>query len=228
MVILRSFLCKIDKNNIARQKQNHIARTWLDSKRWSAEVFASFHFSLSRCYLSTCVAALISTCRILPSTEDVPRIIIGREKRTYTHLQCVIIVTSRVISDLDRDQGQRIVKSQTSKGKRFSEVARLTMYYLFSATRWRENPRRDRTREMREYYVRLYVESGDGDWSRSLFISLSCMARSTFFFHRTLINSRSARISFVTPFLAQASYATVCERRLSYSTWTYIFRFFFF
>lgn len=54
MVILRSFLCKIDKNNIARQKQNHIARTWFDSKRWSAEVFASFHFSLSRCYLSTC------------------------------------------------------------------------------------------------------------------------------------------------------------------------------
>lgn len=168
----------------------------------------SISVSLAATYLP--VAALISTCRILPSTEDVPRIIIGRKKRTYTHLQCVIIVTSRAMSDraLDCDQGQRIVKSQTSKGKRFSEVACLTIYYLFS--RRRENPRRTR-----EYHYFILKVAMAIDLVRFLSFSLLYSPIAIFLFS-SLINSRYARISFVTPFSTRASYAMVCERRLFY------------
>lgn len=114
------------------------------------------------------VAALISTCRILPSTGDVPRIIIGRERsvRTHTHnAQCVIIVTSMIkwSRTWSRPGGNEIkcrtIKSQGKPG--FS--MRYRIFFLLGDTRWRKSPRKDD--------IQYYVESGDR--SRSLFFFLS-------------------------------------------------------
>lgn len=202
---------------MSRDKSRIVSLKYSHSKIWSAEVLASFHFSLSRCYLSTCGCtnkhvSHSSEHRGRPSNHHRPR-------EAYVHTPtCVIIVTSRAISDrtLDRDQGQQIVKSQTSKGKRFSEVACFTVYLLFfSAARWRKCPRKLYARHARVLRTTLR-----GKWRSAtaidlvrFFISLSCVARSsTFLFHRTLINSRYARISFMI-FVAQTPYATVCERR---------------
>lgn len=177
-----------------------------------AEVLASFRFSLSRCYLSTCGCtnkhvSHSSEHRGRPSNHHRPR-------EAYVHTltmghHCHVARDKRSHSrSRPGAMTRQVVNSQGKNASRRLLLLDYVLSFLFSATRWRENPRRDRTREMREYYVRLYVESDDRRRrliSRSLFISLSCTCRSsTFLFHRTLINSRYARISFVDPFLARA------------------------
>lgn len=203
---------------MSRNKNRIVSLKYSHSKIWSAEVLASFHFSLSRCYLSTCGCtnkhvSHSSEHRGRPSNHHRPR-------EAYVHIPtCVIVVTSRVISDrtLDRDQGQQSSSRRLPFEKRFSEIACLTMYLLFSRRHDDENPRENWTRDMREYYIRLYVESGDRRRrSRSLFYRVA--RSSTFLFYRTLINSRYARISFMI-FVAQTPYVTVCERRLFFYRW---------
>lgn len=213
-----------DKSRIVSLKCSH-------SKRRSAEVLASFHFSLSRCYLSTCGCtnkhvSHSSEHRGRPSNHHRPR-------EAYVHTPtCVIIVMSRVISDriLDRDQGQQIVKSQTSKGKQFSEVACLTIiFFFFSATRWRKSPRKLKVRHARVLRTTLRRKWRSATEIDPFAFYLSFLYSSIVNF---LVLSDADQFAvrphlFCDPFLTQAPYATVCERRLFLSmvlTRTCIFR----
>lgn len=94
-----------------------------------------------------------------------------RSVRTHTH-KCVIILSRRARDkwsrSRSRSRGKTNLRVANFQGKKtvLGGVARLSNVFdlFFSRRRDDENPRENRTREMREYFITcdfLYVESGD-------------------------------------------------------------------
>jgi len=96
--------------------------SFVDGEDPSRSLRRSVSVSLAATYLP--VAALISTCRILPSTEDVLQIIIDQEKRTYTHSQCAmchhchVVITIAQIVDCALDRPESELQADASFQKR--------------------------------------------------------------------------------------------------------------
>jgi len=124
----------------------------------------SVSVSLAATYLP--VAALISTCRILPSTEDVLQIIIDQEKRTYTHSQCAmchhchVVITIAQIVDCALDRPESELQADARFQKRGMKRSR-KLLGLRVPSRWYERRilenRARIAREWRRPIVQFFV-----------------------------------------------------------------------